>query len=770
MAMESSKKDRIMQKPTVKGRQRKGRNIHIKDVFVLLWNKKFVILLFLIVVSSITAIWTLKSPKQYRTRVRLLIEKDSLDLFSSNSVFAVDTTTMDYFKTQCSILESRSLAERVIITLRLRVTDRNGEERPMHPLELRPKMKVAPVRDTRLVDVFVENTDPKQAADIANAIADEFIRFNVTSKIDARKAAATMIGKQLEDLAEEVAQAEARFNEFRQSNNIASIDKDQNPVYKKLTVFTDEVSLREREAVAAELTYSRIQDMSIEELKQQPEITEDTVIQQLQAGLLQTEMQLRELSLRYGEKHPLIKTKNDAIAKINEQIEATATAIRQQLKEASIAAKEKHSRALTELGKVQQQVHAFDSVLAAYHKLEMEVESKNTTYKDLLGRETESTVETGVTSAPTPWETGTSNIRVVDRAEVPGVPFRPRPFVNMALAVFVGLLLGCGSAFFLEYLHDEVKNPDDITEDLGRNLLAMIPKPKKNMASAKNLSKIAFFHPSGQVSEAYRNLQTSIKLMAKDGRFPSLLITSVCPGEGKTTTAENLSIVVAQHGHKVLLIDTDMRRPRIHRDFAIKKDCGLVKYLTRECSLDEALVDMSEMARGKQPQGETDREKEGELWILPCERRFPNPTEAIGSPNMQQLMVELQKRFDVVIYDSPPLQFSDPLLLAHAVDGIVIVIEAHKYPKPLIAQGLERLDQLEEGKVFGVVLNKYEPKRAGGYGYYGYRSYYYYRYYDRYYYPYYGQSERGRSWLRRSSKKKAGKEKAKAKTPPKETT
>ena len=131
--MESSKKDGMMRKPKIKGRQQKGRNIHIKDVFVLLWNRKFVILLFLIVVSSITAIWTLKSPKQYRTKVRLLIEKESLDLFSSNSVFAVDTTTMDYFKTQCSILESRSLAAEVINTLRLRVT---GARRSLAPCSI----------------------------------------------------------------------------------------------------------------------------------------------------------------------------------------------------------------------------------------------------------------------------------------------------------------------------------------------------------------------------------------------------------------------------------------------------------------------------------------------------------------------------------------------------------------------------------------------------------------------------------------------------------
>ncbi len=737
-AAKEGKKDR-------KKRRARGRTIHIKDIFLLLWNRRYVVFFFFLLVVSITGIWTAKTPWLYKATTRLVIEKETLDLFpGSKSVLAVDTTGAEYLNTQCGILKSsRTLAENVINALRLKVTDKKtGEERFMHPVELLRKISVVPIRETRLVDVSVTDGDRKQASEIANTLAGEFIKFDVTSKLEARKAAAQSIKQQLEQLANDVREAERAFAKFKQDNNIVSVQKEQNLLYTNLNALTAEASLKQRERLTAETVYNRVKDLSVEELKQQTEVADDRVMQQLQVDLLKARTQLDALSLRYGPKHEVWKAATDTVEKIGEQIDLTAQAIRDRLREAVVAAQQKEQKAIAELEEAQRRVHDFEgSTLDKYRSLETAVQTKTATYQEVLRRGTESEAQTGVTKAPTEFEErGTSNIRVVDRAVPPGTPFRPRPLVNIALAIVMGLALGCGSAFFLEYLHDEVKNPDDITEDLGQTLLAAIPKPKRKLASAKDMGRIVYDHPSWPVSEAYRNLQTNIKLMARDGRFPSLLVTSACPGEGKTTTAENLAIVISQHGERVVLLDTDMRRPRIYRDFGIKNSKGLVSYLAGDCSLDEALVDMSGMAQREQPQNGAAEITRGQLWILPCERRVPNPTEIIGSPKMVQLVTELKKKFDVLIFDSPPCQFSDPLLLARYADGIVAVIEAHKYTKPVIAQGLERLDKIEEDKILGVVLNKYDPKRAGGYGYYGYRSYYYYRYYDRYYYDYYSRS------------------------------
>ncbi len=719
------------------------RTIHIRDIFLLLWNKKLLVLAFVVAVVSITGFYTWRSPKLYKASTRLVIEKETLNLFpSSKNVLAVDTTTSDYFNTQCRILKSRTVAQNVIKTLRLKVAGPSGIDRTMYYPEVLRKIIVSPLRETRLVDVSVVDEDRKQAADIANTIAQEFIKLNVSSKFEARKAASQTIKKQLEEVASQVEEAERRFNAFKSRYNVVSTEEKQNLIYKDLTAFTDAASVAKAQRGAAEAAYNGVKELPLEELKQQQEVVADKVVQQLEFDYQGAERGLKALSRHYGDRHPRVIDQKAMVEAIRHDIDARTEEIREMLKNASLAAQQKETKAIQAVDEAKKRFHEFDTIAVEYRKHEMGVQTNKKTYEALLSRSMESFIEKGATRAPTEWERGTSNIRIVDKALVPGAPWRPRPLINMSLAVLVGVALGCGSAFFLVYVDDKVRNPDDVTEDLGRALLAEVPIAKGRSVPDRDRGKIAYDHPDWAVSEAYRNLRMSIQLMARDGRFPSLLVTSACHGEGKTTTVANLGITIAQTGRKVLLVDTDMRRPRMHRHFGIDESRGLVKYLSGEMSLEDALVDRSELAKPKKPKEKAAGLEHGQLWILPCgERRVFNPTEVIGSRQMQQMTAELKERFDVVIFDSPPCRFSDPLILATMADGVLVVVQAGKFPKSLIVQGLDNLARIEGSKIFGVVLNKYDPKRSGSYGYYGYRSYYYDSYYDRHYY-YHGPGRR----------------------------
>ncbi len=746
------------------------RTIHIRDIFLLLWDKKLLILVSVGAVVTITAIYTIRSPKLYKATTRLVIEKETLNLFpSSKNILAVDTTTADYYNTQYRIMKSRTLAQKVIKALRLKVTATSGTERDMYHGELLRKMIVSPVRETRLVDVSVVDNDPKQAADIANAVAQEFIKLNVESKLEARKAAAQTIKKQLEEVASQVQEAERRFNEFKSRYNIVSTNEKQSLIHNDLIALTEVASQTKLERSAAEAVYNRIKDLPLEELKRQKEIVTDTVVQQLEVDYQGIQRGLETLSRRYGDKHPRIVDQKALIEGIQRDIDARTEGVREMLRSASLAAQEKEAKAIQAVDEAKKRLHEFDAIATEYARHEMDVQSNKKTYEALLSRSMESVVETGATRVPSEWGGGgTSNIRVIDRA-VLGAPFRPRPVVNMCLATFVGLALGCGSAFFLVYLDDKVRNPDDVTEDIGRALVAEIPLTRGRLVPERAKGRITYDDPDSAISEAYRNLRTSIQLMARDGRFPSLLVTSACHGEGKTTTASNLGITVAQAGRKVLLVDTDMRRPRMHKHFGIDESRGLIKCFSGESSLEDALVDRSELARPKRRKDKTAPLQQGELWILPCgERRVFNPTEVIGSQRMQEIVAELKKRFDVLIFDSPPCRFSDPLILSKLADGVLVVVEAGKFPKSLIVQGLENLDRVEGTKVFGVALNKYNPKKSGSYGYYGYRSYYYDRYYDRHYYYHRYDRRRKSFWHRlfyRPSTKKTATSKQKPPPP-----
>jgi len=751
-----------------KGPRRRGRTIHVRDLFLLLWNKKLLILLVVVGVVSITGIITWRSPKLYRASTRLLIEKETLNLFPySENVLAVDTSARDYYNTQYRILKSHTLAQSVIDTLRLKVTGPSGTERQMYFPELLRKIKVSPVRDTRLVDVIVQDEDPKRVATIANMLAQEFIKFNITTKLKARRAAARTIETQLIEVGSQVQEAENRFNQFKKTYNIVSIDEKQNLIYKDLTALTDAASKARAERGNAEAVYNRIKDLPLEELKQQQEVGNDGVIQQQEGEYQAAQRKLEVLSRRYGEKHPHILDQKSVVEGIARDIDARVKAVRERLKNAWLAENQRETEAKRAVEEAKKRFHEFDERAAEYGTHQREVAAKKKTYEALLSRTLESDVESRATRQPTGSEDpGTSNIRVIDEAIVPGAPFRPRPLVNMSLAVFVGLAIGCGCAFFLVYLDDKVRNADDVTEDLGRALLAEIPVTRGRGTSERSRGRIAYEKPDSAITEAYRNLRTSIQLKAKDGRFPSLLVTSACHSEGKTTTAVNLGIIIAQAGKRVLLVDTDMRRPRMHRHFGIDESRGLMKYLKGEGTLEDALVDRSELARSGKDSDKRIRVEQGELWVLPCgEKRVFNPTEVIGSARVQQLVADVKKRFDVVIFDSPPCRFSDPLILAKMVEGVLVVVEAGKFPKSLIVEGLENLDRIRGGKVFGVALNRYDPKKSGSYGSHGYRSYYYHSHYDRYYY-YHSRATRRHGFLHRlfwgPSTKKTSKQKPRA--------
>ncbi|MDD3089684.1 MAG: polysaccharide biosynthesis tyrosine autokinase [Candidatus Omnitrophica bacterium] len=346
-----------------------------------------------------------------------------------------------------------------------------------------------------------------------------------------------------------------------------------------------------------------------------------------------------------------------------------------------------------------------------YSVLRQDVETNREIYDALLQRMRETQV-TG--------ELKTTNIRVVDKAVVPEKPVKPKKKLNLIIALFVGLFGGGGLAFFIESLDQSVKTPEDLKNRVKMPCLATVAIPSEADEKDCKPEFITHVRPRSVISEAYRGLRTSIMFTAVEHTRKIIMVTSSGPQEGKTTTAINLAIAMAQSGEKTILLDADLRKPRVEEAFGRKIDHGLTDILAGN---EELLTDVH-------------KSDIPNLDIITCGSIPPNPSELLGSKKMEEFLAELGKKYDRIIIDTPPvLAVTDAVVLSGKVDGVVIVVRAGETHKNAILRSKELLDTVKTSNLLRAVLNMVEHGKTSGY-------YYYYRqYYGKKYGKYYGESK-----------------------------
>jgi len=314
-------------------------------------------------------------------------------------------------------------------------------------------------------------------------------------------------------------------------------------------------------------------------------------------------------------------------------------------------------------------------------------------------------------------------ISVVDYATVPQRPSKPQKTVNLMLGLLFGLLLGSCISFFAEYLDDTIKSPSDIESFLRMPFLGLIPALTRNVSTTP-IENIVENEPKGTIAEAYRAIRTNI-LFSSDRKISRIVVTSAGPGEGKTTTAVNLAHVMARAGDRTLLLDGDMRRPRIHKIFGVDSaKMGLSSYLVGEARLEDIIFPTQVPM----------------LSILPAGIVPPNPVELLNSPRLAELFERLGAMFDRVIIDTPPvIAVTDPAIMSRMADAVILTVHGGRAHRDVVKRGIETLTNVG-GQVMGIILNNVNIYRASYYDYY-YYSYYRYAYGYRYGYYAYGQSD-----------------------------
>lgn len=723
----------------------RGRTPHLRHYVKIVLKRRWMVGTLFLAVSVGTGIYNYTATSVYAARVKLLIEAGEPNYISFREVVE-EKKGLDYYQTQYDLLKSRSLALKTIKTLKLDnglpaannrslmsyvylplnwVADlftkkENVSPAPQTPVaaeasrdaraidSLLSALTVSPVRNSRIVNLVVESLDPQLAMQVANAHARGFIEQNTEFKFTTAKEATDWLGDRLAEQKKLVEDAEAALQRYREQHDVIPAEDSDNIVVQKLTQLNSSLTEAKTNRLTKEAYYTQLQAVQNDPsaLDSFPDVLKNTAIQSKRDQLATLRRQEQDMAQvrQLGPVHPdLVKVRKD-IADLDRQLQMDIANVVRLVKADYDGALAQERNLMDALETQKRDVLSMSREGIPFGVLKREAESTRAIYQKLL----EQAKQTGVSN-----QLRTTNVRVVDLAELPRSPARPDRRGNMATGLLAGLALGLVMALFFEYLDDRIKTPEELTDELGLPSLGLLPLVRKtDTVSGYPLLSDA---SSTKLKEAFRTLRTNVIFSSAEPGSRSLVITSTGPSEGKTLVASNLAIALAEAGLKVLLIDADMRRPKQHDVFGLKREPGLSDLLVGSAKASEAVRKTST----------------ANLWVLPAGRIPPNPAELMGSARFDEFFRSLKEHFDWVLIDTPPVMVvSDASVVAHKVTGVVFVVGAEMVSKSAAATALA---QLENGRarVIGGVLNRVDIDR---------NPYYYSQYYRKEYSDYYTKS------------------------------
>jgi len=759
------------------------REINLYDYLQVVMKHRWTILTVFTVVFVSVLIFTFTATPIYRATARVIIEKDDPKVVSIQEVMTVDSSGLDYYQTQYKIIESRGVAREVIRRLKLDkseeffpkpkdtflaniersvseavaslksllktekplpkggvVVGETEEESPLVSAFI-GRIKVTPIRNSRLVDIGFEAKDPALSARIANTLAQAYIDLNLETKLKATQNAMNWLNTRVDEERKKVEKAEQALLRYKEQYNIITdFSKDVESITaQKLAALNAQVVEAEAKRVEAETRYKQAIALqkTPEMLDSIPEVLNNDLIRQIKSMEVELYKRRSELSKKYGANHPQIVAIRNELATLQARKAEEVKRVINSLYNGYKVAQAREQSLKSSLDRQKGESFSLNEKAITYSVLKREAESTKEMYDLVIKRFKETSLTENIR---------TGNIRIVDPAEVPTGPVKPKKTQNTLLGLIVGLALGIGLAFFLEYLDNTIKLPDDIKERLKIPYMGPVPAFKATDGNPGGPGKpqddlVTLSAPKSTASESYRGIRTSILFSAADAAPRVVLVASAAPSEGKTVTASNLAVTMAQAGNRVLIVDCDMRRPRLHRVFNVPRDRGISNILVGNCTIDEAVIHSAIPG----------------IDIIPSGPVSPNPSEMLGSQNMTRFIQSVRDSYELVILDSPPITaVTDTVILSRFADGVLIVIRAGETHREIIKNGIGLL-KAANARILGAVLNGVEMGRD---------SYYYYQYY----YYYYGEDGDRHKKIHRKKRAKSHYLESDKKEPPREKT
>ena len=703
-----------------------SRGLPLRDYLRILHKHRWMILAVVAVMVSMVTVVSFRTKPVYEAGSRLEINGEVPDLANLRELFLQMPTSDDFIQTQVRILESDDLAIQVVRALRLHEkpefavrSTATAAGAPFTTAEemmligaFKGRLRVEAVRGSRLVDVHFESTEPKLAADTANTLADLYVENNFRKKYDSTMQATEWMSGQLREVKMKMEESHEALVKYERDNQIFSLNEGQNVTLTKLGDLNKEVTEAEAERIAKE---SQSQLVASRRLDDIPAVAQSPLIQDLEKRLSQLDDDDVEARATLGPMHPRVLRIERQLTEIKSQIEREKQQVANRIESEYQAAQRREQLLLKSLARQEAEANILNSKLVEYSLLKREYETNQQLYESLLQRLKEAGISSGLRS---------SNIHVVDRARPPLSPIRPKKTTNILMSLVVGLVLGAVLALFNEYLDNSVKVPEDVKSLVNLPVLGIIPAvssvngggprsalPGLTVTPQQSSELATLAQPQSVVSEAYRALRTSILLSTSKQPPQTILVSSGQPREGKTTTALNLSITLAQRGDRVVLIDTDLRRPRVHRAFGLTNDRGLSSYLAGNMPVDELPRAIWQIPN---------------LFVITSGPTPPNPAELLSSEPIEGLFHELRRQFDFIVMDSPPaITVADSMILAAHADGVVLVVHGAVTTRETLKHTTKLMTSVN-ARMIGVVLNNVDIRSID-------YKYYYTHYYGDYY-------------------------------------
>ena len=742
---------------------------HLREYFAVVLKRKWLILSLMVVVTSLVAIQMYRLPSVYEAFTQVQIEQKPRSVVSTGrgGDLVIRANDPNYWNTQLAKLKTQQLARQVILRLDLHnnaaflganrgtgiiaglrrvVTGAKAKEaaapqkdagavpvlsdselsvdqvtpelaQKLEPYEdtLRENLGVDPVERTNLVNIRFTHTDPQIAANVVNTLATVFRENDIRQETTGSQRAEDILANTIIELQARIQANEAKRINYRKQNDLPLGKKEgQDLTASQLQTYLGQMQAAEQKRKQAEADYkSALETQNSASIWSIPQVQSDKNVQRLKEKISDLEERKKALLVTYTEEWPEVQKINKQLAQLNDEMKLAPAEIIAGLKNRYESAQKEEASAKASYFGSRGKANIQSIAETSLGDLDQAIETDRQNLNLYMQRANELKI--------TAFDRAGGNVSTVEEARTPRAPIGPPRMRNIIIAFLLSLGVGVGLAFLLDYLDDTLKSVEDVDRHLHLPTLALIPAPREARRflgrssgpepdPGGNTALALIDDVRSPVAEAYRHLRTSL-LLSSAGQPPkTILVTSSQPSEGKTTTVVNIATMLAQTGADVLVLDCDLRRPRVHAHFGLPNTRGVTNYLSGDSNVSELVQSYDKLPN---------------LKVISSGPVPPNAAELLGSDEMRKLLYVLAENFTHIVIDSPPaISFTDASILSTMVDGVMLVVHGGRSSRSVVRRAKQQLQDVG-AHIFGIVLNNVKMEGTDYYYYSGYYSGYY---------------------------------------------